>query len=137
MVQEHERAVGGWQAEWATIARVVQIPAWRWPPWREVAEGLTVDPRRMRANIEATRGVDLRRARHDAAGPELGRDVAHNSGRSHAPRHETGRKLKEVLAEIPEVTRVLTPAQIDDLDSPEPYLGAAEIFRQQLLEASE
>jgi 3-carboxy-cis,cis-muconate cycloisomerase len=57
MVQEHERATGSWQAEWATIARVVQDTGLALASMREVAEGLTVDAVKMRANIDATRGA--------------------------------------------------------------------------------
>jgi 3-carboxy-cis,cis-muconate cycloisomerase len=57
MIQEHERATGNWQAEWATIARVVQDTGMALASMREVAEGLTVDPAKMRANIDATSGA--------------------------------------------------------------------------------
>jgi 3-carboxy-cis,cis-muconate cycloisomerase len=138
MAQEHERAVGGWQAEWATIARVIQDTGLALASMREVAEGLVVHPRRMRENIASTRGVVFAERAAMLLGPALGRAVAHEILEQATRRAiETGRNLKQVLAEIPEVTRVLTPAQIDDLDSPESYLGSAEIFRKQLLESSE
>jgi 3-carboxy-cis,cis-muconate cycloisomerase len=57
MVQEHERAVGGWQAEWTTVQGIVQSAGVALESMAEVAEGLTVDPSRMRANIEATHGA--------------------------------------------------------------------------------
>jgi 3-carboxy-cis,cis-muconate cycloisomerase len=138
MIQEHERAAGGWQAEWATVARVVEDTGLALASMREVAEGLVVDPRRMRENIASTRGVVFAERAAMLLGPALGRAVAHEILEQATRRAiETGRNLKQVLAEIPEVTRVLTPAQIDDLDSPESYLGSAEIFRKQLLESSE
>ena len=40
MVQEHERAVGGWQAEWATIHAVLQSAGVALESMVEVAEGL-------------------------------------------------------------------------------------------------
>jgi len=136
MAQEHERALGGWQAEWATIARVMQDTGLALASVREVAGGLTVDSRRMRENIASTRGVVFAERAMMLLGPALGRDVAHEILERAARRSlETGRKFKEVLPEIPEVARVLAPAQIDDLDSPESYLGSAEIFRRRLLES--
>ena len=57
MVQEHERAVGGWQAEWTTVQGIVQSVGVALESMAEVAEGLTVDPARMRANIESTHGA--------------------------------------------------------------------------------
>ncbi len=57
MVQEHERAVGGWQAEWVTISRVVQDTGVALASMRETAEGLRVDPRKMSGNIASTQGA--------------------------------------------------------------------------------
>ena len=44
-----------------------------------------------------------------------------------------GRNLAAVLAEIPEVTAHLSPADLKQLESPEQYLGSAEAFRKALL----
>src|ERR1700685_4596926 len=57
MVQEHERALGGWQSEWPTVSGIIQASGLAAASMAEVAEGLTVDPARMRANIERTHGV--------------------------------------------------------------------------------
>src|SRR5262245_18411293 len=46
MVQEHERGVGGWQAEWPIVATVVQATGLAAASMAEVAEGLTVDEAR-------------------------------------------------------------------------------------------
>jgi 3-carboxy-cis,cis-muconate cycloisomerase len=74
MVQEHERAVGGWQAEWSAVQGIVQCAGVALDSMAEVAEGLTVDVARMRANIDATQGaVFSERARlmlPPVAGPE-------------------------------------------------------------------
>jgi 3-carboxy-cis,cis-muconate cycloisomerase len=57
MLQEHERGVGGWHAEWPTISRVVQATGVALASMSEAAEGLTVDAARMRANLESARGT--------------------------------------------------------------------------------
>jgi adenylosuccinate lyase len=43
------------------------------------------------------------------------------------------KKLTEVLAAIPQVTNILSTSQIQSLDDPKNYLGAAEVFRRRLL----
>jgi 3-carboxy-cis,cis-muconate cycloisomerase len=53
LVQEHERALGGWQAEWPTLAALIQATGAASEAMADVAEGLTVDADRMRRNIEA------------------------------------------------------------------------------------
>ncbi|HET8824721.1 MAG TPA: 3-carboxy-cis,cis-muconate cycloisomerase, partial [Terriglobales bacterium] len=56
MVQEHERGVGGWQAEWPTISEVVQSTGVAIASMAEVAEGLAVSPARMKENLKSTQG---------------------------------------------------------------------------------
>ena len=133
MVQEHERGVGGWQAEWPIITSLVQATGLAVASMAEVAEGLTVDPARMRANIEATRGVIFAERVMMLLGPALGRDVAHKlleeaTRRSIAER----RKLADVLAEIPDIARAIPAETLRRLDSPEEYLGMAGEFQARL-----
>jgi 3-carboxy-cis,cis-muconate cycloisomerase len=60
MPQEHERAAGGWQSEWPTVAAVMQATGSALGALAETIDGLTVDPVRMRANLDALRErVDL------------------------------------------------------------------------------
>jgi 3-carboxy-cis,cis-muconate cycloisomerase len=51
MVQEHERAAGGWQSEWGTLSELLTLTgsgaAWA----RELLENLEVVPERMRENL--------------------------------------------------------------------------------------
>ena len=74
MVQEHERAAGGWQAEWSIVSGVVQNTGLAIACMAEVAEGLAVDPERMRANIAATRGVIFAERAAMLLGKKIGRD---------------------------------------------------------------
>ena len=134
MVQEHERGVGGWQAEWPIVAAVIQGTAVAVASMAEVAEGLSVDSARMRANLEATNGAIFAERAMMLLAPKLGRDVAHKlleatSRKSVAEK----RRLKDVLAEMPEVTRHLDKTTLAGLESPELYLGNAETFRKRLL----
>jgi 3-carboxy-cis,cis-muconate cycloisomerase len=77
MVQEHERGVGGWQAEWPIVASVIQSTGVAVASMAEVAEGLSVDSVRMRANIDATHGVIFAERAMMLLASRLGRDVAH------------------------------------------------------------
>jgi 3-carboxy-cis,cis-muconate cycloisomerase len=54
MAQEHERALGGWQAEWPTIAALVETLGSAVEAMSEVAAGFTLDPDAMQANMDAT-----------------------------------------------------------------------------------
>ncbi len=134
MVQEHERALGGWQSEWPTVSAIIQASGLAAASMAEVAEGLTVDPVRMRINIEATKGVIFAERAMMLLGDKLGRDVAHKL-LEEATRKSIagGRTLASVLSGMSEVTRHLDAAIVRELDVPEQYLGVADEFRVRLL----
>jgi len=99
----------------------------------EVAEGLTVDPARMRANIEATRGVIFAERVVMILGASMGRDAAHQllelaSRQSIAQ----NRRLIDILEEIPEITSAIPLDVLRTLDTPEDYLGSAKEFPKRL-----
>ncbi|MGH9538493.1 MAG: 3-carboxy-cis,cis-muconate cycloisomerase [Terriglobales bacterium] len=134
MVQEHERAAGSWQAEWPTVAALMQATGAAAASMAEVAEGLTVDPARMRANLDATLGAVFAERAMMLLGAKLGRDVAHKL-LDDATRKSVSQKrhLTEVLSEMPEVTRHMDSATLKKLEVPEEYLGSADAFRRGLL----
>ena len=134
MVQEHERGVGGWQAEWPTVAGVIQSTGLAIASMAEAANGLEVDAEQMRANIEATGGSVFAEKAALLLAAKLGREEARKIVAEAARRSEDeGRTLKEVLGEIPEVTRALGSRALRDLETPEKYLGVAEELRKRLL----
>jgi 3-carboxy-cis,cis-muconate cycloisomerase len=140
MVQEHERAAGGWQAEWPTVADVVESTGLATASMAEVVAGLSVDPARMRSNIDATQGVVFAEKAMMLLAAKLGREPAQKILEQAARGSvASGRRLSEVLAEIPEVVRHLDGATLRKLDRPEDYLGATQSFIRGLLakEASE
>jgi 3-carboxy-cis,cis-muconate cycloisomerase len=134
MVQEHERGVGGWQSEWPTVAAVMQATGLAAASMAEVAEGLVVDGARMRANIEATRGIIFAERVSILLAASMGRDAAHRL-LEQATQQSTAqrRRLIDILGEMPEVTRILPAAKLGELDAPESYLGSAEMFRKRLI----
>ena len=133
MVQEHERGVGGWQAEWPIVAAVVQSTGVAIASMAEAAEGLSVDTQKMRVNVESTNGSIFAERAMLMLGAELGRDVAHKILAAAVKKSaEEGKNLSAVLAEIPEVTIHLGPAELNQLETPEQYLGSAEAFRKAL-----
>ena len=133
MVQEHERGVGGWQAEWPIVTSIIQALGVAVASMAEAAEGLTVDASRMRANLEATRGSVFAERVMILLGATLGRDVAHKLlEQASLQSAAQGRRLVDVLREIPEVTRIIPAATLDSLDSPRDYLGLASVFQKRL-----
>jgi 3-carboxy-cis,cis-muconate cycloisomerase len=134
MVQEHERSAGGGQAEWPTVAAIVQTTGAAAASMADLLEALAVDGARMRANLEASRGAILAERAVMRLLPELGRDrseqiVAAALGCS----RESNRSFAACVGEMPEAAAVLSADELQDLDRPEQYLGEAERLRRELL----
>jgi 3-carboxy-cis,cis-muconate cycloisomerase len=138
MLQEHERGVGGWHAEWPVVAAVVQSTGVAIASMAEVAEGLLVDAQKMRLNIENTNGAIFAERAMMLLGVKLGRDVAHKVVEAAVRKSvREGRHLVAVLADTPEVTTHLGRAELKELETPEQYLGSAEAFRKALASDSD
>ncbi len=134
MIQEHERGAGGWQAEWQTVAAIIQATGLATNSMAEVAETLTVDSDRMRSNLDATLGVVFAEKAMLLLAPQLGREAAHRLlEKASLEAVSSGRHLSEVLGEMHEVKGHLDFKALDDLENPDLYLGVAEEFRIRLL----
>jgi 3-carboxy-cis,cis-muconate cycloisomerase len=137
MVQEHERATGTWQAEWPTMAALIKATGAAVSSMAEVAEGLSVDEHRMRTNIESTRGIIFAERAMMLLGEKIGRDAAHELLDDATRRSVSqGRALHEVLGEMPEISSHLDLKLLEKIDTPEEYLGSANVFRKRLLSSA-
>jgi 3-carboxy-cis,cis-muconate cycloisomerase len=88
----------------------------------------------MRANIESVNGVIFAERAAALLAPKLGRDAAHKIMEAATRKCAAeGRRLADVLREIPEVTDHLDRATLEGIENPEEYLGSAEAFRMALL----
>ena len=138
MVQEHERAVGGSQAEWATIAAVVQSTGLAIASMAEAAEGLSVNTRRMRENLESTRGTVFAEKASLLLSRELGRERAHKLlEEATDPETLRDRTLSEVLSQIPEARDQISKQDLRSLEDPEKYIGAAREFSERLTRSAQ
>jgi 3-carboxy-cis,cis-muconate cycloisomerase len=134
MPQEHERGLGGWQAEWESLPEICLLTSGALMHAVEVIEDLQVDAERMRANVDATRGVILAEAVGLALARTMGRSVAHALVERACRRAMAeGRSLREVLAAEPEVTTHLSVTQLDGLCDPAAYLGLAGEWSERAL----
>ena len=137
MVQEHERAVGGWHAEAATLSATVKTTGSAVAALTQVVEAMLVDPERMRANIESTGGSVFAERALVLMAPKLGKPrastiVADALARSSA----SGALFRDALAENSDARKALGSA-LPKLDEPQSYLGAAEHFRKRLLDSDD
>ncbi len=133
MPQEHERALGGWQAEWDTLPQIITLAAGALRQMGDVIGSLHVDAARMRANLDITHGLILGEAAMLELGRRIGRMPAHRlvEAASHrAIAH--GLTLRDALAqqlrEDPSHAGLLDDAALDRLSDPARYAGQATSF---------
>jgi 3-carboxy-cis,cis-muconate cycloisomerase len=105
LVQEHERALGGWHAEWDSLSRALALTGAAAASVAELLDGLTVDAERMRANV---------------ADETLSERVVVELGLEREAL--AGRPLREALAET------LTADEVEAALDPAGYLGSSESF---------
>ncbi|MCP3723184.1 3-carboxy-cis,cis-muconate cycloisomerase [Paraburkholderia sp. CNPSo 3272] len=138
MVQEHERALGGWQAEWDALPDLARLAGGALAQIEQITAGLEVRPERLAANLDITHGLILGEAVMLALGDRIGRLDAHHLV-EHASKSavQSGRTLYEVLAADPAVTRHLDEARLKALLDPANYVGQAPAFVDAVLASYE
>ena len=136
MVQEHERDMGAWQAEWEYVPRACLLTASALAHSTQVARGLRVDSQRMRANMDLSGGLAMSEPVMLELGRHIGRQEAHDVVyRISMAVAETGGSFLEALRADPAVNGHLTASQIDTLLEPERYLGAAPACVDRVVDA--
>jgi len=129
MVQEDERGLGNWHAEWETLPEIFRLTGGALHHMLEIMPHLEVDTARMRHNLDATQGLIFAEAVSMALGNHLGKAAAHKLvEEASQDARKTGRHLRVV-------TERLSSQEIDKLFSPENYLGAAEQLADRVIAA--
>ncbi|MFF7263736.1 adenylosuccinate lyase family protein [Streptomyces sp. NPDC008159] len=138
LLAEDERPAGAWHAEWQPLREALRLAGGAAHTAVELAEGLVVHPRRMRANVDLTGGAIVAERLNVALAPALGKATAKKLLASASfEAADTGRPLGEVLSHHPELAARFTPAQLADLLDPARYTGAADALIDRALRAHE
>jgi 3-carboxy-cis,cis-muconate cycloisomerase len=129
-LQEHERGVGGWHAEWDTMRELLTLTGAAALHMQNLLEGLEVDTERMRANLELSRGLIMAERLTFALAPSLGKAKA-KALMEAACKTAVAQKrhLKEVLRETPAAAAL----DLDALFDPATYLGVSDVFIDRIL----
>jgi 3-carboxy-cis,cis-muconate cycloisomerase len=126
MVEDHERATGPWEIEWIVLPEIFCLSAGALAQTLFVLTGLQVDEKKMRANLDLTKGLIVSEAVMMGLGPYLGRQYAHDLVYDVCRKVvATGRPLVDLLAENEEITKHLDRAALAKLCDPANYLGEA------------
>jgi 3-carboxy-cis,cis-muconate cycloisomerase len=133
-VQEHERALGGWQAEWPTFPALELITSGALRAIVDISEGIEIDADRMRVNLALTHGLIMAEAVSVALAGKIGKAEAHKLVEEASRKaSKEDRHLRDVLTDDKRVIAKLPAAEIAKLFEPEAYTGAAGDFIDRLL----
>jgi 3-carboxy-cis,cis-muconate cycloisomerase len=132
--QEHERAFGGWEAEWSTFPALALATSGALGAVADLAQGIEVDADRMRHNLDITHGLIMAEAITVALAAKVSRPEAQKlieeaSQKALAEK----RSLQIVLNDDPRVTTQLTGPVLARLFEPMSYQGAAQTFIDRLV----
>jgi 3-carboxy-cis,cis-muconate cycloisomerase len=126
MVEDHERATGPWEIEWIVLPEIFCLAGGALAQTRFVLTGLQVDEKKMRANLDLTKGLIVSEAVMMGLGPYLGRQYAHDLVYDICRQVvATGRPLVDLLAENAEIGKHLDRAALEQLCDAANYLGEA------------
>ena len=112
--------------EWLALPQALILAGGILEKLAYVLEGLQLDPERMRANLDLTRGQIMAEAVMMALARAIGHEQAHELVTA-ATRRATaeGRDLADVLAKTAEVSAHLPAGELARLLDPAAYLGLA------------
>jgi 3-carboxy-cis,cis-muconate cycloisomerase len=126
MVEDHERATGPWEIEWIVVPEIFCLSAGALAQTEFVLKGLQVDAKKMRSNLDLTKGLIVSEAVMMGLGPYLGRQYAHDLVYDICRKVvATGRPLVDLLAENAEIAKHLDRPALEKLCDPANYLGEA------------
>ncbi|HET9993929.1 MAG TPA: 3-carboxy-cis,cis-muconate cycloisomerase [Candidatus Acidoferrum sp.] len=137
MVQEDERGLGGWHAEWETLPDLVQLAAGAIHHLATIAPSLEIDAQRMKKNLDLTHGLIFAEAVSMALAEKIGKADAHEIVQAACARAlKDKRDLRVILSADPKINSRLSVPDLDRLFDPRNYLGAAEEYVYRVVSAS-
>ena len=134
MVADHERSTGPWEIEWVVLPEIFCLMAGALKQTKFILAGLEVDAKRMRANIDLTKGLVMSEAVMMGLGPYIGREVAHDLVYDlcrEAIKRDV--HLIDLLAAHPEISQHVTRAQLEGFCDPANNLGQAGVMVDRVL----
>jgi 3-carboxy-cis,cis-muconate cycloisomerase len=126
MIQDFERSTGPWQAEWIAIPEAFALTGSALAQAKFMLSGLEVCPDRMSQNLQLSNGLIVAEAVMMGLAPYIGRQTAHEVVYA-ACRLSFKEKLSlhAALMKDSKVTDKLSEAQLQQLTTPENYIGLA------------
>ncbi len=126
MIEDHERSTGPWEIEWIALPEIFMLSAGALSQTRFLIEGLQVNEKKMRANLDITNGLIMSEAVMMGLGAKMGRNRAHDVVYDVCREVvKSGRPLLDLLEENKEISKHADGKMLAKLVDPANYLGVA------------
>jgi 3-carboxy-cis,cis-muconate cycloisomerase len=134
MVQEHERGLGGWHAEWETLPEICTLTLGSLERAAEFVPHLRIDEKAMRRDLDSTHGLLMAESVSMRLAEQIGRARAHALVEDAARKAtERGIDFIDALKECPQITAYMDETRLRELLEPSGYLGSAQLFVDRVL----
>lgn len=132
LIQEHERATGGWQIEWLILPQMLVLTAAVLEKALFLSENLVANTEQMKRNVAASNGLMLAEALDLALAPHIGRTEAKKLVKAAAQTAlKTNRHLVDVVRE-----QIDLPLDWDNLRDEAHYLGVSQALIERVVDAA-
>lgn len=133
-LQQHERALGGWQAEWEVLPEIVMLAGHALQETQRLVGEMQVFAQNMRQNLDITQGLMMAESVTLALAAFIGKEEAHQRVEKCCQQAIANRRsLLSALTEDPQITRYLDAAELAARVEPAEAIGSAEQFVQRVL----
>jgi len=134
MVQEHERGLGGWHAEWETLIDILRLTGGALAATREIVCGAEIYPAAMQCDMALLGGVTMAEALSFRLAQKVGKGEAHRIAESASRRAvREGINMRDALLQEPAVAQYFAAEDFNAMLNPDNYLGASNEFIERVL----
>jgi 3-carboxy-cis,cis-muconate cycloisomerase len=134
MVQEHERGLGGWHAEWETMTEIFRLVSGSLGCAVEIANGAEAAPAAMRRNLQILNGAPMAEALSFELARKVGKSEAHRlMEKASSLALRAGIPLKHAVLRDQTLAGHFAGEDLDRLLDPSNYLGASQEFIENVI----
>jgi 3-carboxy-cis,cis-muconate cycloisomerase len=135
MVQEDERGLGGWHAEWETLPEIVSLTAGAMHHLADIVPRLEIDVERMRQNLNLTKGLIFAEAITGALGEKISRAQARELLDAASQRAiKEKRHLRDAINDDQKIAEHFSADDLDKLFDARNYSGMSSEFIDRVIE---
>jgi 3-carboxy-cis,cis-muconate cycloisomerase len=133
-IQQHERALGGWQAEWETLPELITLVGGALAQSEALIRDMQVFPHKMRADLDITHGLIMAESITMALAEFIGKAEAHHRVETLCRQAlDESRSLLSMLENDPLVSEHLSASHLTQLLNPTMATGSSALFVRQVV----